>query len=130
MIVDRRRVSADRRAGDRLRVVFAVKSEIGPHVHLAQCEDLAPAGMSLLRPIGVPLAADMRVALSFQLPGSDAELSLAAVVVSDRRMGRFRRTGLRFTSARADVLAAIARYCERHRDDPPWADPRDIAAAT
>ena len=111
MTVERRRTMQDRRQNDRVVSIFAVKSAVGPDVHLSQCEDLNPRGMTLRRPGGFPLAVGMPVLLWFELPGYGQEITSEAVVVSDIRSGKFRRTGLRFAGLAADAARKIEQFC-------------------
>lgn len=111
MSTERRRTREDRRASDRVSSVFAVKSAVGPDLHLGQCEDLATSGMSLRRPGGLPLAMGMPVRLWFELPGYGEEISAQAVVVSDQRAGKFRRTGLRFSAVTPESSRKIEMFC-------------------
>lgn len=118
MTIERRRISQDRRQNDRVVSIFAVKSAVGPDVHLSQCEDLTPLGMTLRRPGGFPLAAGMPVLLSFELPGYGEELTVPAVVVSDQRAGKFRRTGLRFAELAPDAARKIDQFCRLRLRSP------------
>ncbi|MDX2020298.1 MAG: PilZ domain-containing protein [Deltaproteobacteria bacterium] len=111
MTTERRRTRQDRRNNDRVVSIFAVKSAVGPDMHLGQCEDLAPAGMSLRRPGGLPLAMGMPVMLWFELPGYGEEIAAQAVVVSDQRAGKFRRTGLRFANVAPESVRKIEMFC-------------------
>lgn len=111
MTIERRRTREDRRQSDRVLSIFAVKSAVGPDIHLGQCEDLAPVGMSLKRPGGLPLAMGMPVLLWFELPGYGEEIAAQAVVVSDQRAGKFRRTGLRFCGIAAEAVRQIETFC-------------------
>ena len=108
---ERRRIAQDRRQNDRVVSIFAVKSAVGPDVHLSQCEDLTPVGMSLRRPGGFPLATGMPVMLCFELPGHGEEMLVPSVVVSDQRAGKFRRTGLRFSELSSDHARKIEHFC-------------------
>ena len=107
--------------------IFAVKSAVGPDMHLGQCEDLAPNGMSLRRPGGLPLAMGMPVRLWFELPGYGEEISAQAVVVSDQRAGKFRRTGLRFSNVAPDAVRKIETFCSL-RVRPIAGEPTSVAA--
>ncbi|MCG5052728.1 MAG: PilZ domain-containing protein [Myxococcales bacterium] len=111
MNLERRRVAQDRRQSDRVMSIFAVKSAVGPDVHLSQCEDLAPSGMTLRRPGGLPLAEGMQVSLYFELPGQGEEIEATAVVMSDQRAGKFRRTGLRFSELSGEAARKIDLFC-------------------
>ena len=118
MTIERRRISQDRRQNDRVVSIFAVKSAVGPDVHLSQCEDLTPLGMTLRRPGGFPLATGMPVLLSFELPGYGEEITAHAVVVSDQRAGKFRRTGLRFAELASDAARKIDHFCRLRMRTP------------
>jgi|GEM_PF-1280588 len=127
MTTERRRTREDRRINDRVLSIFAVKSAVGPDMHLGQCEDLAPNGMSLRRPGGLPLAMGMPVRLWFELPGYGEEISAQAVVVSDQRAGKFRRTGLRFSNVAPDAVRKIETFCSL-RVRPIAGEPTSVAA--
>jgi hypothetical protein len=51
--------------------------------------------------------------MTFALPGTQATIDVDGLVVSDRRTGYFRRTGIRFVAASAEHLALLGRYCAR-----------------
>ena len=127
MTTERRRTREDRRFNDRVLSIFAVKSAVGPDMHLGQCVDLAPNGMSLRRPGGLPLATGMPVQLSFELPGYGEEITAQAVVVSDQRAGKFRRTGLRFSNVAPEAMRKIENFCNlRMRSSA--GEPSNVAA--
>lgn len=115
MPLDRRRAERDRRQSRRVPAVFAVRGE-GPRPVLGQAEDLAPAGMTLRWPKDAPLAPAAAMALTFELPGTGEPIAARAQVVNERHAGgRFRRTGVRFTTLAPEHAALIARYCASRR---------------
>jgi hypothetical protein len=116
MSFERRRNDRDRRQARRKTAVFAVTSKVGHRLQLAQAEDIAPAGMTLRRPKDSVVLPDTSVALTFDLPGTNRRIAVAGEVVSDRRDGGFRRTGVRFTSLAADDALRIAQYCDSDDD--------------
>ena len=100
--------------------VFAVKKSItggegqaGNRFQLCQAEDIAEAGMTIKRPKGRSVPPRTEVALSFALPGTQAEISARGVVVSDANAGSFRRTGVRFIAIGPAEAQLIAGYCRR-----------------
>ena len=120
MGVDRRRAPQDRRQSDRVPAVFAVKKAVTGfdgrplrEVQLCQAEDIAPSGMTIKRPRGGAVLARTELALSFALPGSQAEISARGVVVSAASAGSFRRTGVRFIGLEPEHASLIAGYCRR-----------------
>jgi hypothetical protein len=113
MVPDRRQTEHERRQARRVAAVFAVKEIAGRRVQLGQAEDIAPCGMTLRWHKDAALLPDSAVALSFELPGSDAPIVAQATVVSTRRAGRYRRTGVRFVALESDVAQRIAQYCAR-----------------
>lgn len=113
MLLDRRRADRDRRLDRRVPAVFAVMNTAGPGVYLGQAEDIAPSGMALRWPKDAAIPSP--VTLTFQLPGSRDPIWASAQVVNERHAGRYRRTGVRFTSLAAEDAAQIARYCASRR---------------
>lgn len=123
---DRRRAERERRQSERVRATFAVKSVVGPLVQLAQAEDVAPGGLTLLRPRGVALRPTTPVVLQFELPSAPgwetgeaaagdghAAVTALGVVVSDNGSGGFRRTGIRFTQISPEHRDRLHRFCSR-----------------
>jgi c-di-GMP-binding flagellar brake protein YcgR len=110
MSLDRRRAERERRQSRRVAAVFAVRNGAGRSAMLGQVEDIGPAGMMLRWPRDAVLRPGA-VALSFVLPGSEQPIEARAMVVSERRNGRFHRTGVRFTALEPHHAAMIARYC-------------------
>jgi hypothetical protein len=115
MVPDRRRAERERRQARRVAAVFAVKETTGRRVQLGQAEDIAPCGMTLRWPRDAALPTDAAVALTFELPGSGPPIAAQAAVVSIRRAGRYRRTGVRFTALAEDAAHRIAQYCSSAR---------------
>jgi hypothetical protein len=111
-LVDRRRTGEDRRKTRRIPAVFAVQNGRGREVQLGQAEDIGPAGMTLRFPRDTPLAADAAVILVFELPGTRGAIAARAQVVSERRSGRYRRTGVRFTAVDPQSASLIEAYCQ------------------
>lgn len=112
-MADRRHVDRDRRQEPRIPAVFAVKEATANRVQLGQAEDIGPGGMTIRHPKGVVLVPESPVMLSFELPGSREPIDAEGVVVSDRRIGSFRRTGVRFLVLRPEHEQAIAAFCHR-----------------
>jgi hypothetical protein len=77
--------------------VFAVRSDGTLRGHLGQAEDIGPTGLTLRWPKDAALPADP-VSLTFELPGSGRPIAAEAQVVNQRWSGRYRRTGMRFTT--------------------------------
>jgi c-di-GMP-binding flagellar brake protein YcgR len=113
MVSDRRLAERERRQARRVAAVFAVKETAGRRVQLGQAEDIAPCGMTLRWPKDAALPPDSSVALSFELPDSGAPIVAQATVVTTRRAGRYRRTGVRFVALENDDAQRIAQYCAR-----------------
>jgi hypothetical protein len=111
MQLDRRRSDRDRRTSRRVAAVFAVKSTVGRSVQLGQAEDIGVEGMALRWPKDAAFLSP--IALSFELPGTREPIAASAQVVNDRYAGRYRRTGVRFTSIDPQHADLIARYCAR-----------------
>jgi PilZ domain len=109
MLLDRRRADRDRRLDRRVPAVFAVMNTTGPQIQLGQAEDIAVSGMSLRWPKDAAFPSP--VTLAFQLPGTREPIWADAQVVNDRHSGRYRRTGVRFTTLAPEDAAQIARYC-------------------
>ena len=111
MYVDRRRAEQERRTAARVPAVFAVKSVFRGRMQLGQAEDVGTGGLGLLRPKDMPLTPGTALTLTFALPGQGTQLRLRALVVSDRLVGSFRRTGLRFVGMAAGEEQHIAEFC-------------------
>jgi hypothetical protein len=113
MLLDRRRADRDRRLDRRVPAVFAVMNIAGKEIQLGQAEDIAVSGMALrwLKDAEVPSP----VTLRFQLPGTRQPIAASAQVVNDRYAGRYRRTGVRFTTLAPEDADLIARYCASRR---------------
>jgi hypothetical protein len=116
MQVERRRVDRDRRRGNRVPAVFAVKNTIGSRVQLGQAEDIGPTGMTLRRPKDAPVLPLTALSLKFALPGVAEEIAVAGLVVSDASSGPFRRTGVRFTFIAPEDASLIDQYCSTGLD--------------
>src|SRR4051794_17061283 len=111
MLPDRRRAERERRQARRVAAVFAVKETAGQRVPLGQAEDIAPCGMTLRWPKDAALLPDGTMALTFELPGTQAPIAARAAVVNTRRTGRYRRTGVRFVALEPEAERRIAQYC-------------------
>jgi len=112
-MAERRHADRDRRRDPRIPAVFAVREATANRVQLGQAEDIALGGITIRHPKGVVLVPQSPVALSFELPGSGEPIDAEGVVVSDRRVGSFRRTGVRFLVLRPEHEQAIAAFCRR-----------------
>lgn len=93
--------------------VFAVRNVIGTRLQLGQAEDIAPTGITVRRPRDMPVLPQTSLSLSFDLPGSDAPVSVKGLVVSDQRRGLFRRTGIRFTEISPESAERLATFCSQ-----------------
>jgi len=93
--------------------VFAVKKSQAGAVQLCQAEDIAPGGITILRPRGASVQPSTEVSLAFALPGSGEEIATRGVVVNDTQAGGFRRTGVRFIALRPEHANLIAGYCRQ-----------------
>lgn len=113
MQVERRRAERDRREGSRIPAVCAVRNAVGDGFHLGQSEDIGPNGMTLLRPSDFPILPDTAVSLTFDLPGTQTSIAVDGLVVSDRRQGLFRRTGIRFVAPSRQQMATLLEFCGR-----------------
>jgi hypothetical protein len=113
MLLERRRADRDRRQDSRVSAVFAVRNLIGSRFQLGQAEDIAPTGITLRRPRDVPVSPQTVLSLLFDLPGAGARIKVSGTVVSDRRLGPFRRTGVRFTEISPENVALLADFCSR-----------------
>jgi hypothetical protein len=114
MHVERRRAERDRRQNWRVAAVCAVRNMVGNRIHLGQSEDIGPGGITLRRPRDLPMQPETPVSLTFDLPGTQTTVDVDGLVVSDRRYGAFRRTGIRFVGPSSKQLAVLAEFC-RHR---------------
>jgi len=112
-MMERRLASSDRRGVPRTPAVFAVKKSEAGAVQLCQAEDIAPGGITILRPRGTSVEPSTEVSLAFALPGSAEEIATRGVVVNDTIAGSFRRTGVRFIALRPDHAQLIGGYCRR-----------------
>jgi c-di-GMP-binding flagellar brake protein YcgR len=111
---DRRRTDEERRRASRVAATFAVSEATdGSDVHLCQAEDIAVGGMTIKHARGLSHELRTEVALRFALPGSREEIIARGEIVSDGRVGHFRRTGVRFVSVRPEHQQLIAAYCRR-----------------
>jgi len=113
MQLERRRSERDRRGTGRVPVVCAVRNTVGGRLYLGQAEDIGPGGITLRRPRDLPVRPQTPIAMTFDLPGVNATIAVDGMVVSDRRYGYFRRTGIRFLAPSADQLAMLGAYCAK-----------------
>jgi hypothetical protein len=113
MQVERRYSSRDRRESWRVPVVCAVRNTVAGRLYLGQAEDIGPGGITLRRPRDLPVVPQTPIAMSFDLPGTRTTIDVDGLVVSDRRAGSFRRTGIRFIGPSAEQIAMLGRYCGR-----------------
>jgi c-di-GMP-binding flagellar brake protein YcgR len=111
MLVERRRAGQDRRESLRAPAVFAVRTRMRGRLQLGQAEDVSPGGMTLRRPRDGAYTPGTPLELAFVLPGGGLTIAAAGVVVSDRRDGSFRRTGVRFTAMSAAHEQQILSFC-------------------
>jgi len=110
---ERRRAERDRRESWRVSAVCAVRNTVGDRFHLSQSEDIGPGGITLRRPRDLPMSPETPVALTFDLPGTRTTIDLEGLVVTDRRHGGFRRTGIRFIRPSSEQLAVLLDFCRR-----------------
>lgn len=96
-------------------MVCAVRNVVGGALHLGQSEDLGLGGITVRRPRDLPVAPETAVTLTFDLPGTQTTLDIDGQVVSDRRAGSFRRTGIRFVRLSSDLIALLGDFCRRRR---------------
>jgi hypothetical protein len=94
-------------------VVLAVRNTVEGRFHLGQSEDIGPAGITLRRPCDLPVPAETPISLTFDLPGLRGTIDVVGLVVTDRRHGGFRRTGIRFVQASSEQLALLSEFCRR-----------------
>jgi hypothetical protein len=113
MQLERRRAERDRRECWRVSAVCAVRNTVGGHPHLGQSEDIGPGGITLRRPRDVPVTPETRISLTFDLPGTRTTIDVDGLVVSDRRTGAFRRTGVRFLGPSSEQIAVLSAFCRR-----------------
>ena len=117
MYPERRRTERDRRECWRVPVVCAVRNTVGGRLHLGQSEDIGPGGITLRRPRDVPMSPQTPMTLTFDLPGSLPgtlrTIDVDGLVVSDRRTGGFRRTGIRFVGPSSEQVALLSEFCRR-----------------
>jgi hypothetical protein len=113
MQLERRHAERDRRHDGRVSAVFAVCNRIGSRVQLGQAEDIAPSGITLRRPRDVAVVPQTPMTLLFDLPGAGTRISVGGLVVTDRRFGAFRRTGVQFTEISPESAALLAEFCAR-----------------
>jgi hypothetical protein len=111
MYADRRRAEQERRGAARVPAVFAVKTVFRGRLQLGQAEDVGPGGLALRRPKDLPLPPGTVLLMTFALPGHSTLLRVNAQVVSDRLVGTFRRTGIRFVGLAADQQQHIQQFC-------------------
>ena len=112
MQLERRQSERDRRASWRVSAVCAVRTA-GDLFHLSQSEDIGPGGITLRRPSDLPMSPETPVSLTFELPGTQTTIDLEGLVVTDRRHGGFRRTGIRFVRASREQVAVLMDFCRR-----------------
>lgn len=108
MQIERRRSERDRRESWRIPVVCAVRNTIDGRPYLGQAEDIGPGGITLRRPRDLPVLPRTPITITLDLPGTRATLDLDGLVVTDRRTGFFRRTGIRFVRPSAEQVARLA----------------------
>jgi hypothetical protein len=113
MQIERRRSERDRRESWRIPVVCAVRNTIDGRLYLGQAEDIGPGGITLRRPRDLPVLPRTPITMTLDLPGTRATLDLDGLVVTDRRTGFFRRTGVRFVGPSAEQVARLAELRRR-----------------
>jgi hypothetical protein len=113
MQLERRHSERDRRETGRVPVVCAVRNTVAGRLYLGQAEDIGPGGITLRRPRDLPVRPQTPIAMTFDLPGTRVTIAVDGLVVSDRRAGYFRRTGVRFLSPSPEQRALLGRYCGR-----------------
>jgi hypothetical protein len=113
MNVERRRAERDRRQDGRVPVVCAVRNTVEGQLYLSQSEDIGPGGITLRRPCDLPVLPATPISLSFDLPGTHSKIDVDGLVVSDRRCGGFRRTGIQFVHPSSDQVALLSKLCVR-----------------
>ena len=118
MLLERRHAERDRRHDGRVPAVFAVRNLIGSRLQLGQAEDIAPSGITLRRPRDVPVLPQTPLTLLFDLPGAGVRISVGGLVITDRRSGPFRRTGVQFTEVSSESAARLAEFCAREGLSP------------
>lgn len=118
MLLERRHAERDRRHDGRVPAVFAVRNLIGSRLQLGQAEDIAPSGITLRRPRDVPVLPQTPLTLLFDLPGAGVRISVGGLVITDRRAGPFRRTGVQFTEVSSESAAQLAEFCAREGLSP------------
>jgi hypothetical protein len=113
MQMERRRSGSDRRETWRIPVVCAVRNTVAGRLYLGQAEDIGPGGITLRRPRDLPVTPHTPITMSFDLPGTALTMDVDGLVVSDRRTGSFRRTGIRFVGPSREQLALLGEYRRR-----------------
>src|SRR4051794_29945947 len=103
----------ERRHARRTFATFGVSEEDGERIHLCQAEDIALGGITIKHAPGLSHEPHTEVALRFALPGSTEQIEARGEIVSDAKVGRFRRTGVRFTDVQPEHQQLIAAYCRR-----------------
>ena len=96
-------------------MVCAVRNWVEGALHLGQSEDVGPGGITLRRPRDLPVVPETSISLSFDLPGTRTTVTVDGRVISDKRAGSFRRTGIRFVQLPSELLALLGAYCRRRR---------------
>ena len=91
----------------------AVRNTVEGCLHLGQSEDLGPGGITLRRPRDMPMLPRTPIFLTFDLPGTQATIAVDGLVVTDRRAGAFRRTGIRFIEPSSEQAAVLSEFCRR-----------------
>jgi hypothetical protein len=61
----------------------------------------------------MPVLPQTEISLTFDLPGTQTTIAVDGLVVSDRRSGAFRRTGVRFVGSSSEQAAALSEFCRR-----------------
>ncbi len=112
MQLERRRAERDRREESRVAAVCAVRNSVGHVVHLGQSEDIGPGGITVRRPHDLPITPETPVTLTFDLPGTRTTIDVKGLVVSDRRHGGFRRTGIRFVHPSSEQTILLLEFCK------------------
>lgn len=94
-------------------MVCAVRNTVGGRLSLGQAEDIGPGGITLRRPRDLPVLPRTPISVTFDLPGTRTTLDLDGLVVTDRRTGFFRRTGVRFIRPSAAQVALLGQLRRR-----------------
>ncbi len=114
-LLDRRRITRERRASTRAPFVASVRSASSTdEEELALAVDLSTSGMRLRRCDAHAAPVAPLVRLEFELPDGGAPVVAAGRLLFESREGRYYASGVRFVDLADEDLLRISQYVAEH----------------